>query len=116
MSNPYESSASPFQEVPSGSLQIRSLGILSCAKLMGIMYAILGLIAGGFMTLFAMTGAALGPDGSGPAALGFGAVSIVVIPIAYGIAGFLGGALMAFLYNVVASIAGGIELHTERVR
>ena len=46
-------------------MTIKSVGVLSMGKMMGIMYAFLGLILGGIMSLFAMVGgAAAGKDGS----------------------------------------------------
>lgn len=115
MSNPYESTATPSLMPSSSTLQIRSIGVLSCAKLMGALYAILGLIAGAFMTLFSLAGAALSDNGNGAAALGLGAAAIVVIPIMYGIAGFIGGLIMGFFYNVVASVVGGVEIRTNLI-
>lgn len=43
----------------------------------------------------------------------FGVGAIIFLPIMYGIMGFIGGAIMAFVYNVVAGIAGGVELELE---
>jgi hypothetical protein len=41
---------------------------------------------------------------------GFGLAAVVVVPIIYGAFGFVGGLIGAVIYNVVAGIAGGIEV------
>jgi hypothetical protein len=115
MSNPYESSATPAVVPSSTTVQIRSLGVLSCAKMMGALYGVLGLIVGAFMTLFSMVGAAFSDNGNGAAALGLGAASIIVIPIMYAIMGFVGGIIMGFFYNVIAGVVGGIEIRTTLI-
>jgi len=115
MSNPYETSFTPAVVDSSTTVQIRSIGVLSCAKMMGALYGVLGLIVGAFMTLFSALGAAFSNDGNGAAALGLGAAAIIVIPITYGIMGFVGGAIMGFLYNIIAGMAGGIEIKTTLV-
>jgi hypothetical protein len=94
---------------------IRRLGVLSVAKLQGTLYALLGLMIGAVFALFALFGAALGSslgsDHQGSifgAALGVGA--IVFFPVVYGLLGFVGGLLVAALYNLVAGITGGVEI------
>ena len=86
--------------------------MLSLAKMMGALDALLGLLIGAFVSLFAMLGAALtqSAGGSGNLKMLFGVGSIILFPILYGIIGFITGLLCGALYNVVASIAGGIEI------
>jgi hypothetical protein len=91
---------------------LKSVGVLSVAKLMGVMYAAMGLIFGAFMSLFSLVGAIAAQQqhqGGEIAALAFGVGSIVVLPIFYGIMGFVGGLISAFIYNLVAGVVGGIE-------
>ena len=40
-------------------------------------------------------------------------VMIVIMPALYAVGGFLGGAVMALLYNFVVQFTGGIELDFE---
>ena len=115
--NPYDSAASgvPTAQVslPTRILHIKRIDVLSVAKLLGAFYALLGLIVGGFFSVVAVVGAVAG---GGDAALGGiigGIGAIVLMPVLYGILGFVGGAIAAFLYNVVASIAGGVVLEIE---
>ncbi len=92
---------------------LRKVGVLSCAKLSGALYAAMGLIIGAVLSLFGILGSALGGEFS-PEGLGFGLVfgigAIIFLPLMYGVLGFIVGAIMAFLYNVVAGYIGGIEV------
>ena len=82
---------------------IKKLGVLSVAKLQAVLMAIVGFIAG---LSFAVFGDILFP--------GLGLLTIVIMPIIYAIMGFIGGAIGAFLYNIVAGWVGGIEIEFER--
>lgn len=92
--------------------QISRIGVLSLAKMMGVLYAFLGLVIGGFISLFSMLGASIAASQNEGSPLGFlfGVAAIVVAPIFYGCLGFIGGLIMAPIYNVAAKIAGGIEV------
>jgi hypothetical protein len=91
---------------------LRSVGILSCGKVMGAVSALIGLIIGCFMSLIAVAGiaAANQPGQAGAAGLVFGAGAIILLPIFYGIMGFIFGMIYAALYNVIAGVIGGIEM------
>ena len=97
---------------------IRRVGVLSAAKLMGLLYAAIGLIVGLLFALFsvlgggAMMAAGAGEEAAmgGGAMMGMGIGFAIVAPIFYGLLGFVGGALSAWLYNIAAGFAGGIEI------
>jgi hypothetical protein len=95
---------------------------LSVGKIAAFLYAIIGLFVGAVIAVFALFGglasgaAAAGGDSEAPAAA-FGALfgvagiaAIVIAPLAYGIMGFIGAVIMAFIYNMVARVVGGIEV------
>ncbi|MGD2250117.1 MAG: hypothetical protein PVF58_17070 [Candidatus Methanofastidiosia archaeon] len=97
--------------------EIKKIGIVSLAKIQGALGAIIGFIVGLF---FAAIGSAFwsspGMAEAGmPPGMGafFGVAAIILLPIAYGIGGFIGGVITAFLYNVVAGVVGGIEIELE---
>ncbi len=98
---------------------VRRVGVFSCGKILGAIYAAFGLLAGALFSIFslfgAMVGAGAGGDGFPGAALGvfFGVGAIFILPIMYGLMGFVGGAITALIYNGVAGIAGGLELDLE---
>ena len=86
---------------------IRRVGALSCAKVTGLLYVILGLIFGACLSLVSL----LGFDVGNSALQGmFGVGAIVLLPIFYGVLGFLGTLIMALLFNFAAGVTGGIEV------
>jgi hypothetical protein len=96
---------------------LKRVGILSCGKVCGLLYAAIGLIIGVFVSMFSMLGAfaSLASRGGGSAVVGlmFGAGAIIILPIFYGFLGFIGGIICSALYNGVAHIAGGLEVELE---
>jgi len=92
-------------------LVVRRIGVVSLAKIQGVLYALLGLIIGALFSLLALVGSAIRSEssGSGFAAL-FGVAAIVVFPILYGVLGFIFGLIMGGLYNLVAGMVGGVEI------
>jgi hypothetical protein len=95
---------------------VKRVGPLSVAKNAAVLYAVLGLIMGGIFSLAAVAFPFSGADDSGAAAgiagmLGVGA--IVMFPIFYACMGFVGALIASALYNVVASMVGGIEIDVE---
>ena len=92
---------------------LRSIGVLSFAKAYAVIMAAVGVIGGLFISLTALLGVA-GAGGDATAGiLGFlfGVGSLIFFPIFYGFFGFLSGALTAWVYNVAASVVGGIQLN-----
>jgi hypothetical protein len=81
--------------------------------MLGVTYALLGLIILPFFLLFgAIAGAAAAAHGGHavPGMLGMGAAFTVMIPVLYGAMGFLGGIIGALIYNLVSRWIGGIEV------
>jgi len=101
-------------------MRIRSVGVLSVGKIFGTLYAILGLLIGLVFALIAAVGGAAALNQQGAKApfpgAALGVFAIVVFPVCYGIAGFIGGLITAGLYNLVAGMVGGIEVEFERDR
>ena len=95
---------------------IRRVGVLSVAKIAAALYALMGLIIGAFISLFALVGsmAAMG-GGNDNAVLGIfmGVGAVVALPIFYGVLGGVFAAISAALYNLVAGFVGGIEIEVE---
>jgi len=90
---------------------IKRIGPMSVARLSGMLYAVMGLLFGGIISLIAMAGGfGSGGDGATPFGGFMGVAAVVVLPICYGLLGFVGTLIAAWLYNVAAGIVGGIEV------
>jgi len=84
------------------------------ARILGLIYACLGLIFVPISLLFGL----LGGIADDKAAVFSGVVGVVlafIMPIMYGVMGFVMGAIGAALYNLFAGWIGGIEIRTEPV-
>ena len=86
---------------------INRVGPLSSAKVVGLLYAILGLAMGAIFSLAAALGFGAGRGDAGPL---FGAAAVVFFPVAYGVVGFLMTLIIIWLYNGLARLVGGIEI------
>jgi hypothetical protein len=95
-------------------MTIKRIGPLSAAKITGTLYALLGVLIGGVVSLISMLGGFASASAEG-AALGalFGMGAIVIFPVLYGGGGFVATLLGAWLYNLVAGFVGGMEMDVE---
>jgi hypothetical protein len=90
---------------------IRRVGPLSCAKVAGLLYLILGFVFGALISLFAAGGSLFADQAGGPfGSMLFGAGAIVMLPICYAVFGFVMTFIMASLFNLIVGITGGIEI------
>ena len=92
--------------------RVQRIGVAQLAKIMGVLYLVIGFVIGLCIYLFS----SLIP--SNPMTPGFkmgGVAGLIFIPVLYGLFGYLGGAFMAWLYNLVARWVGGLEFEVESV-
>jgi hypothetical protein len=97
-------------------VMLKRVGVMSVAKIIAVLSAIVGLIEG---ILFASLGSMMGDmlSGTPVGMLGmFGYTAIIMFPVGGAISGFVGGAIIALLYNLVAGKIGGIEMDLVRVQ
>lgn len=80
--------------------QIKSFGVMQTAKALAAVYFVIGLIAGVLTALVAIV--RLMP--------GRAVAALVLMPVAYTIAGFILVVLLCTVYNAVAKKFGGIEI------
>jgi small-conductance mechanosensitive channel len=92
---------------------IKSVGVLSCAKIFAIVHFAIGLIFVPFFLLMAMVGAFAGPKAGNPFPAAVAIVLAVFMPFFYGVLGFIMGAIGAWIYNLASSWLGGIELDLQ---
>lgn len=97
---------------------ISRFDVLSVMRMAGVIYGIVGIVAGVFFAvavalgLFAAQGQNNNPF-SGASGVLAGVVTAVIFPVLYGIIGALGGGLMVALYNVTSKRLGGIRVDVE---
>lgn len=91
---------------------VKSVGVLSAAKIVGTLYACIGLIFLPFGLIIALAGSAVGGQSSLLAGIS-GVVFAIFLPLLYGAFGFVSGLIGALLYNLVARWVGGFELELE---
>jgi Na+/H+-dicarboxylate symporter len=91
---------------------LRSIGVLSCAKMMGAFYACTGLLVIPMMLVAIVAGAASQQGFSALGAVGLLTMALFM-PVFYGLFGFLAGALGAWLYNEIARRLGGIRIEIK---
>ncbi len=81
--------------------QIRRFGVGQTAKVIGVLYALMGLIFVPFLLIASMYA---------PSKPGFGPGFALALPILYGVVGFIFTALGCAIYNFVAGLVGGVEV------
>lgn len=102
---------------------IKKIDPLSAGKITGIVAAAVGLVAGALFFLFSLLAslaggmAAAANHGSALFGATFGVVGglfmLILMPIFYGLAGFVGGLLQAFVFNIATRYVGGLHVETE---
>ena len=105
-------------------MTVKRLGVISVAKMYGLVSFIIGLIFGliyGLIVIVfgaAMTAFAPGREGTagGVSTVAMGIGMIILLPIMYGLFGFIFGSIGALIYNGVAGLMGGIKLELEGVQ
>jgi len=84
--------------------RLRRFSIGQTAKVLGVLYALMGLIFLPFLLLASLFS---------PKQAGFGVGFALALPILYGICGFIFTAIGCALYNWVAGMVGGIEVQFD---
>ena len=97
-------------------MKIKHIGAFSLARMVAVLYAVLGFCVGGVISLLSMTGVFTkmsGAESGMPAFFGFGIGAVVILPIMYGIIGAIVAAIAAWLYNALAGTVGPVEVELE---
>lgn len=81
--------------------QIRRFGVGQTAKVVGALYALMGLVFVPILLIASMIS---------PNKPGVGAGFALALPILYGVLGFIFTAIGCAIYNFVAGLIGGIEV------
>lgn len=93
---------------------LKSVGVVSVAKIMGTLCAIMGFLFGLVFAMLSVVGAGFAETGSeGLFAVMFGVGGVIILPIFYGVFGFIQGLIVSVIYNFLAGIVGGVELNLQ---
>lgn len=103
--------------------RIKSVGVMSVAKVSGLIYGAIGLLivpillVVGLASSMAVKQAQQTTGANIPAAMGpvFAILMAIAAPIFYGLIGFVTGAISALIYNLIAGWVGGIEMELDIV-
>jgi hypothetical protein len=87
------------------SQQIRRFGVGQTAKVVGVLYTLMGLL---IVPIFAV-GAILSPESE----QAFPLWLVACLPVLYGLLGLIFTAIGCLVYNLVAGWVGGIEVEVE---
>jgi hypothetical protein len=87
---------------------LKRIGPASAFKVGLVSYAVLGLIAGVFCSLIALTGASFAPHAHLPFARAIGLLAVIVCPVVYGIIGGIAALIGALIYNLASGWVGGV--------
>lgn len=93
--------------------RIRKVGVLSVANVSGIIGVFIGFLTGLIFVIFSLLMSSILPVDFSFFSFDFGYSSIIIFPIFYGVFGFIGGAISAFIYNLAAKITKGIKLYSD---
>jgi hypothetical protein len=95
-------------------VRLKSVGVLSVAKMAALLYAGMSLLMVPIFVILAAVMSAIPQVPNQPPAFLF-VIFALVAPFFYGALGFVIGAFGAFVYNLVAGWIGGIEMNFESV-
>ncbi|SMD38325.1 hypothetical protein SAMN04488029_3746 [Reichenbachiella faecimaris] len=90
-------------------IRVKKFGVLQTAKVAAIIYVFISLI---IILPFAMLGSMVSEEFF-PELADFGVVALLMVPIMYGVIGFIFTAIGCVIYNLIASFTGGIEIEME---
>ena len=92
--------------------RIKRISPLQMGKMLGIIYGLMGLVFLPFFLLMSTLAPQL-PAEQRIGMLTIGAGFSLFVPVMYAVMGFVFGAIVAAIYNLVAKWIGGIEIELE---
>jgi hypothetical protein len=99
-------------------MKLKKIRVLSLGKILGIIFSFFGLIVGIIVAISSLQLRIASKSVENGVILaglptGLELISMIAFPLFYGLIGFLAGILIAFIYNLVARIFGGLEIEVE---
>ena len=93
---------------------LKQVGAVSLAKIYGAMMAFTGLIFGIFFAFLNLLLPQMYGSVQPMMFKSFGLLSIIILPIFYGVMGFVAGLVTAGFYNLVSKYVGYLEVDLEK--
>jgi hypothetical protein len=100
----------------SNKMQIKNIDILSAGKIFGAIGVLIGLLLGLFLSSIAFTGFTAFGGGFADLSAVISIWAMLLGPAITGILNFIGGIIMALIYNLCAVIVGGIRVEVAGER
>lgn len=102
----------PVAKLPqlSNKMQIKNIDILSAGKVFGAIGVLIGLLLGLFLSSVALTGFTAFGGGFANLSAVFSIWAMLLGPVITGFLNFIGGIIMALIYNLCAGLVGGISV------
>ncbi len=92
---------------------LKSISVRSSAKLAGLLYGLMGLIFGAIVSLVSLLGSSVAESPQEQLGFFFGVGAVVILPVFYGVLGYVGAAIATALFNLVTGWTGGLEIEIE---
>ena len=91
--------------------EVTRIGVFAQGKLMGALYFLLGIVIA--ICFFGLTQMMPNLASSRTMGMNMGIGFLLIAPFIYGVIGFIAGVIVAWLYNLAASIVGGMQLELQ---
>ena len=92
-------------------VKIQKIGVVSAAKIYGIILAVMGFFIGVFLGIVSLISGLFGSSMIGGGIGGaIGSLAFILVPFMYGAIGFVLGGVMTLRYNLIAKKLGGLEV------
>jgi hypothetical protein len=94
-------------------MKIKRIGPKSLGKIGALTYAVFGFIGGLFFLVISLFSQNSTDATNAPPPILFGLAAPIFFLLLYGILGFVGGVISAWIYNAAAKRVGGVEIETD---
>ena len=115
--SPYEAPQA-LAKISSVKKKVKRIGVLKLGIIQGVIGVAMGLLiwVPYGLIMMAVGGMGVGSEFGAMAGAGgalMGVIFMIAFPVMYGVFGFIGGCIIAFVYNLISGWVGGIEVELE---
>ena len=95
--------------------RVRRIGVLKAGIMGGACYAIIALVFVPAFLFFALLAPVPAGMGAMPGEWAMGGALALLLPVINGVVGFVGTAIAAAIFNLLAMLLGGLDIELERI-